>query len=247
MTRQYVMTRSSYGPEWTLAQNRSRLAITRAVTARLLARQRDAADWTWIVLMDGRDPLITERMAVFADAAPRFEPIIWTPGEDAEGAPWDKHRDGATRSQRVAATAYKHPAWLQLTPRDEPALQTRLDDDDGLAVDYLARVRDASRRLTARTALMLPVGYRVWDGRQTSVRHDTNAMHTLFTPAGDETTVYSYGHRLVGRGQPVVTVDERPAWLWVRHENTISGWRRADYPITRAVKRLFPIDWRALS
>ena len=71
------MTRSAYGPAWSLEANRRRLAVTRAVTARLMGLQADR-DWTWIVLLDERDRLLEERMAVFAAAAPAFVPILWT-------------------------------------------------------------------------------------------------------------------------------------------------------------------------
>jgi hypothetical protein len=245
--KHYVMTRSSYGPEWSLEANRRRLDITRGITARLMRRQK-VRDWTWIALLDSRDPLIHERMEVVREAAPHFEPIIWTPGDEVAGALWDKHAAKNNRRQKVAATAYRHPGWLQLTPRDEPILQTRVDDDDGLAVDYMRRVRAATDALSdgRRVAIMLPIGYRVWDGRYSVVQHDTNAMHTLFTPAGDETTVYSYGHRLVARKQPIVIVDRRPGWLWVRHPDTISGWRKADAPITLSLRLRFPIDWSVL-
>lgn len=244
--RHFILTRASYGPEWSVEANRRRLRITEAVTARLLAQQRGGFRWSWIVLLDGRDPLLTERVRVFGDAAPELLPVIWEPDE-VSGAPWDKHAEQNDRSQAVAATAYRHPGWLQYTPRDRPILQTRLDDDDGLAIDYLRRVQRAAEGLSERTALMLPRGVRVWDGRQTWVRHDTNAMHTLFTPAGDETTVYSYGHRLVARHQPVKIVDERPAWIWVRHPDTISGWKRADRKIQPETRRLFPVDWRVIA
>jgi hypothetical protein len=243
--KHYVMTRASYGPEWTDAANRARLRITAGVTARTLRLQRGVGEWAWIVLVDGRDPLLAERLRVFGDATPELLPIIWEPADDLTHAPWDRKPIG-TRSAAVAAAAYRHPAWLQYTPRDEAVLQTRLDDDDGLARDYFRRVRAATAGLTERTALMFPVGVRVWDGREAAVRHDTNAMHSLWTPAGDETTIYSYGHRLVEKGQPVVTVDQQPGWLWVRHANTLSGWKKADRPLSARTKRLFPIDWGVL-
>jgi len=243
--KHYVMTRSSYGPEWSRAANERRLMLTRAVTAALLKAQRGTPDWTWIVLLDSRDPLLEARMRVFREAAPHFEPITWEP-TDVRAAEWDKHGSTATLPQRVAATAYRHPGWLELTPRDQAVLQTRLDDDDGLTTDHFKRLLAATRGLAERTALMFPTGVRVWDGRQSFVRHDTNAMHSLWTPPGDETTIYSYGHRLVGRGQPVKVVDDEPAWLWVRHAHTISGWKKADFKITDGTRRMFPIDWAAI-
>jgi hypothetical protein len=242
------MTRASYGPEWSLEANRRRLQITEGITARLLANQT-TADFSWVILLDERDPLAPERIAVASEAIgpSRVIPLLWTP-KNAAAAPWDKRGDRTTQAQKVAATAYRFPGWRESTgPRDDQILMTRLDDDDGLAVDALARVQRASLRVSERTALMLPLGIRVWRGHYTLVKHETNAMHTLSVPPGDATTVYDYGHRLVGRGQPVVTVDSKVGWLWSRHRDTISGWKSADQPLTDKVRQMFPVDWDLLS
>jgi hypothetical protein len=242
--RHLVLTRSAYGPGWSLEANYRRLAITEGVTARLMARQTNR-DWTWVVLVNSRDPFLAKRLDVFRRAAPALTPIYWEPGELA-GAPWDPNAERTTLVQKVAATAYRAPWAEALGDRGELILQTRLDDDDGLALDALERTRAAARRRRDRTVLMQPVGYRVWRGRCSKVRHDTNAMHSLLTPAGDELGIYDYGHRRVAAVAPVVTVDEEPAWLWARHQDTISGWRLADRPITPALRRLYPIDWTLL-
>jgi len=213
----------------------------------MLRRQKGAGDWSWIVLLDARDTLLHDRLEVLRAATPNLLPIIWTPADDLSAAPWDRRGDAGThRRDKVAAAAYRHPAWLQYTPRTEAVLQTRLDDDDALAPDYFRRVRRAAEGLTERTALMLPNGLRVWDGREQLVRHDTNAMHSLFTPPGDGTTIYSYGHRQVRRHFPTVDVDQRVGWLWVRHPNTLSGWKKAERPISMGTRLMFPIDWEAL-
>lgn len=239
------MTRSSYGPEWDIEANRRRLEITRAVTSELLAKQT-CDDFTWVVLMDRRDELLKEREALVRDTVPSTVLCYWTP-DDVSPAPWDRAKRH-TYSQMVAATAYKSHAWgLAVGERDDQILMTRLDDDDGLAVDAIERFQLAARGLERRTALMMPIGIRVWDGKFSWVRHTTNAMHTLSTPPGDETTVYDYGHRLVERGQPVVNVDNSIGWLWVRHPDTISGWKKADKPITATLRKLFPIDWSAIA
>ena len=93
---------------------------------------------------------------------------------------------------------------------------------------------------------MQPNGFRVWDGRYSRVTHTTNAMHSLLTPNGDPTTVYDYGHRKVHMTQRVLTVDNHRDWLWVRHQDTISGYKEADRPINEALKAIFPVDWSLL-
>jgi hypothetical protein len=239
--RHCVLTRSAYGPEWDLAANRRRLAITRAVTARLMAQQT-VRSWTWIVLLDERDPLLKERRELYETSAPHFVPLTWRP----PGARSITTFGISARRERIAAADYRAP-WRSLVgPADEQVLMTRLDDDDGLAPDAIARYQADAVGLEARTILMLPAGIRVWRGRSSSVRHERNAMHTLSTPAGDELSVYDYGHTKVRDVAQVRLVDERPGWLWVRHRDTISGWRRADVPISAEVRAAFPVDWPSL-
>lgn len=242
--RHFVLTRAAYGPAWDLRANRRRLDVTQAVTARLMTAQTDR-DWTWVVLLDARDPLGSERRAVFADAAPASTFIEWTPPAHPKGASWDRHADENTTVQRIAAEAYRAP-WREVIGTGEPLMMTRLDDDDGLAPDALARYRAASAKVTKRTILMLPAGVRVWKDRYSDVRHERNAMHCLVTPAGDDLCVYDYGHAKCQKAAPIVMVDQRWGWLWVRHRDTISGWKRADKRIDPAVRLAFPVDWRAL-
>ena len=236
--RQYVLTRSAFGLGWDPAASRRRLEITRAVTARLMTRQT-VTDWSWVVLLDSRDPYLDLRYAVYRDSAPNFLPIVWAPPEERRSS-----RD-ARILQRIAAADYKAP-WRSVIPSDEPAIMTRLDDDDGLAPDALARYAAAAEGLTVPTALMLPQGIRVWRGRYIEVRHEQNAMHALVTPAGSTMCVYDYGHTKLRSHVPVKMLDNAPGWLWVRHVDTISGWRRAEKPITAEVRAMFPADWAAL-
>lgn len=241
--RHYVLTRSAYGPAWSLDANRRRLSVTRAVTARLMAEQTDR-DWTWIVLLDSRDALLDERLALYSKTAPAFVPMLWTPPSDPQPARWDRHGDETNNVQRIAAEAYRAP-WRE-SMDDGPAMMVRLDDDDGLAPDAIARYRAAAAFVRERTILMLPTGIRVWRGRYSAVRHERNAMHALVVPAGDPKCVYDYGHAKCHKAAPIVMVDQSWGWIWVRHQDTISGWKRAERRLTPQVVAAFPIDWKAM-
>lgn len=223
--RLYVLTRSAYGPDWTLEANRRRLAVTTAVTVASLRAQTDR-DWEWHVLLHANDPLRDERIALYESAGVPVQ-FLYT---DARGTPQD-----------VAMAGYKVP-WRKAIPRGLAAMM-RLDDDDGLAGDALARLRPLAERARARMALIFPVGVRIWAGRYTPVRHASNAMQTLVTPIGDAATVYDYLHRKVRSHAIVRFVDRKPGWLWYRHPDTISGWRAAMSPVDDFVRSQFPIDW----
>lgn len=261
--RHYVLTRSAYGPEWSPQANRRRLAVTRAVTARLMAKQT-VREWTWLVVVHPDDPNLEARLEVFRESGVPVIPIEWNPPV-VEQAPWATSSVYSSEVQKVAATAYRAPWRSVMEPGD--VLQTRIDDDDCFAPDALERFQRAAAGLTERRVLMLPEGFRVFAGRYVRVFQANNAMHSLFTPAGDDLCVYDYGHThtaLPGHqdlrpGQrprpprvhpqapaPVTFVDQRPAWLWVRHRDTISGHQKAWLPITKELRTAFPIDWSAL-
>ncbi len=246
--RQYVLTRSAFPPAlWSLADNRARLAVTRAVTAPLMAAQT-LRDWTWIVLLDPRDPLLAERVATYEAAAPTFCPLLWT-------AP-DERRDRRPR-QALAADAYHGAPWRSLVgPADDTVLLTRIDDDDGFAPDALGWIREAAEGIAERTILVLPSGVWLSRGAYVDVIHRRNAWQTLVTPPGDEGCVYGYPH--TKPIAPVRMLERRWGWVWVRHEASISGrsfprgymapgWRGNPRPIPREVRQAFPLDWPALA
>jgi hypothetical protein len=242
--RHYVFTRSAYGPEWSREAIRRRLDVTRAVTVEMMARQ--TVDWTWVILVDPRDPLRFERIETFRAAEVEVIVMDWQRPPVLARAPWDRRPPRAHKFEQIAATAYGAPWRTQTGEPDDTVLMTRLDDDDALTATTLARVQARAAGLTARTVLMHPVGYRVFNRRCSLVRHESNAMQTLVTPPGDTASVYDYGHTVARRFAPVVVVDEQPAWLWARHRDTISGWKLADKPFSADLERLFPVDWSVL-
>lgn len=228
--RQYVLTRSAYGPAWTYEANRRRLAITTGITVAAMAAQDPG--WTWLVVMDRADPLRDDRRRAFlsANVPVRFLDI------DSE----------ATDRSSAAVEAYRAPWGELIGDRDEQIAMTRLDDDDALAPWVMARIRDALPKTVRRTVLVMPHGIRVWNGRCTPVRHESNAMQTLVTPPGDTLHVYDYGHRMARTVAPIRRLDTRIAWLWARHEDTISGWHSSESPIPSSIRAMFPVDWSLL-
>lgn len=224
--RHFICIRSAYGPAWSLEANRRRLALTEGVTLRSLRSQTERS-FTLVVLLHAADPLRQERMRAFAQFPATF---LWT---DDDRAPAD-----------VAFGAYRADWAAAIGPRDEAVVMTRLDDDDAFAPWAMALVSEEARKVRARTALVFPLGIRVWQGGYSLVRHVSNAMHTLVTPPGEGMTVYDYGHRKVRKIAPVRLIGRRPAWLWARHPDTISGWRISSMALDDYARRQFDVDWR---
>ena len=243
--------RSAYDPSlWSRAASQARLDVTRHVTARSLGSQT-TDDFTVALLLDPDDPLCASREEVWRAAVgkERLRPLYWK-SVIGDFAPWDTRR---TREQptgslamknRVAAMAYRY-AWsdaLQLV--SGATLMTRLDDDDALARDTLQRVRRAVNPRLGRHALIHPNGFRVWRGQYDRVVHRVNAMHSLYAPDGDDICIYDYGHTKVRQKiSRIVEPDRRAAWLWVRHPDTISGWRKSTRPVNAQLRRLFDVEW----
>lgn len=230
MTEHYLLTRAAYHPRrWTRDANLRRLRLFRAVTVPSLAAQT-FRDWTWVLAVSPEDECLEERLPAAAEAGVGIRVVSV---ESAE-----------VRS--AAAVAAYQAAWADAFEPDDAGgrLTTRLDDDDAFARDAFERFQSAAVGLVEATSLQLPQGFRVWGGRYTRVRHESNAMASLWTPPGDERTVYSYLHRQIAQRVPVVFVDSRPGWLWVRHPDTLSGWKRATRPVTGDLRRLFDfVDW----
>lgn len=123
-----------------------------------------------------------------------------------------------------------------------PVLTTRIDDDDAFAPDAFVRLRLAVEGLTETRVLMFPFGFRTYQGRYDYIRHLKNAWASVYA-VGDQLHAKSVQHQRIRALAPVIDVDTRPAWLWVRHPDTNSGFHRAANYLTGRVRRTFPIDW----
>ena len=125
-----------------------------------------------------------------------------------------------------------------------PVLTTRIDDDDAFARDAFRRLRD--RVTDTRTVWMFPRGYRINDGQQEPILHRRNAWASLYAPQGQRIHIRQVAHPQVQRLAPVRTIDTDPAWLWVRHQDAKTAFRRAIEPITEDVRRRYAVDWAYL-
>ena len=237
--RHYILTRSVYGPDWPIAANRRRLNLLRGITAASLKAQTERR-FEWIVLLHPDDELHDERIAACETAG---VPVTFR---------YFKPERMASRA-RIAAQAYKFCAWaVLLYGEKEVKLTTRLDDDDALTPCAVRRIQEASWDLKPpiplRRALILPNGFRVWDGRYEAVTHNRNAWATLLAPPGDDAVIYDFNHKRIAEHVEVHMVDEEgPAWLWVRHEDTLSDHRKAEHPIDDELRAEFPgLEWSLL-
>lgn len=172
-------------------------------------------DWTWLAYVNPGDPLLDERLDAFRSAGHPVVPLFeWKPETVID---WSG-----------------------------PVLTTRIDDDDAFSRDAFARLYRtiAKRPPRARQAYVFPNGYRVNEGRYIPVTNRKNAWVSLYAPEGDRIHVRAVQHRRVWTLAPVGFIGPRPAFLWVRHPDTLTPFRGTRDPITPDIVAQFDIDWR---
>lgn len=111
-------------------------------------------------------------------------------------------------------------------------ITTNLDNDDGLAADFVARLQRAEvtagprvgdRDGGGRTALYCPQGLVLAGGRAYLHTDEHNAFCSVREPWLGARTCWTDWHNLLHRQMPVVLVDGGPAWLQVVHGSNVSN------------------------
>ncbi|MET0715162.1 MAG: glycosyltransferase [Mycetocola sp.] len=122
---------------------------------------------------------------------------------------------------------------------DGTLLTTNLDNDDGVAVDFLERLQ-AAVTFEDRRALYVTNGIiKGPDG--VYVRHDPeNAFCSVAEPWSDPRTSWDDWHIMLGRSMPVVEIDGAPGWLQVVHGENVSNRVRGRLVSPTAWSALFP-------
>jgi hypothetical protein len=173
----------------------------------------------WVIYFDDQTPAeFRERI----EALRRIQPFTpyYTANFPAEGWP---------RSLRE--TFPDRPEWI---------LTTRVDNDDGLAVDYVARAQEALRDgPAARGALNFRNGLILRAGRVYAHAHPCNAFFSWFErDDADMRTALSIQHMHLAEAGPIRQIDGPPAWLQVVHEVNVSNkvrGRRVDPAVARGL------------
>jgi hypothetical protein len=193
-----------------------RLELFEAFCLPSLAAQR--APFTWLVFFDSETPEeLRPRIAAYRETVPSFVPVF------VEGELTDERIAGFV-AERLAPERARH----------EYLITTRLDTDDAIATDFLARVQRAFRPRELEF-LNFPLGYQWADGRFYYHLDPSNPFLSLVERLGEEDgrTIYCAPHDRLGRR--VRQLAAPPVWLQVVHgenlRNRVVGIRR---PLGRA-------------
>jgi len=192
-------------------------------------RSQTEQDFKWLVLFaDDTPAAIRERIAGYSADWPNFVPVYLARGVGQVG--------------RRAVAPY-------LDESPQTLMTTRLDNDDGLARDYIAKVR-RYEGTQERLVLQFPTGYLWQRDRIYLDRQEHNAFTTLIEPlpagnASEFVTIYKGSHSDIAKLGRVIDVDDEPSWLQVIHGGNLENYLRGSRQRIDRLQRYFAVDMPA--
>jgi len=189
-------------------------------------RSQTEQDFKWLVLFADETPApVKARVAAYGADWANFVPVYLPRGTGSVGP--------------LVVGPY-------LDGSPQTLVTTRLDNDDGLARDYIAKVRRHTVG-NERLVLQFPMGY-VWhDERIYLDRQEHNAFTTLVEPlpqgnAGVFNTIYKGSHSDIERLGRVINVDEQPSWLQVIHGSNVENYVRGSRQRIERLQQHFAVE-----
>jgi hypothetical protein len=101
-------------------------------------------------------------------------------------------------------------------------ITTNLDNDDGLATDFIERIQMAGRK-GEKTALYIVEGLIKSENRLYTFKDPRNAFCSVRETWESPITCWSNWHNLLGENLPVIEIGGKPAWLQVVHGRNVSN------------------------
>jgi N-acetylglucosaminyl-diphospho-decaprenol L-rhamnosyltransferase len=180
-------------------------------------RAQSRRNFSWLIYFDPDSPRwLVKRMA------PYVEEGLFIPIERSAVSPDDVVND-------IRQHVGQHSTRL---------ITTNIDNDDGLAADFIERVQEANTS-GARSAVYVVNGL-ILAPQGTYLRRDRrNAFCSVSESWSTPVTCWSDWHNLLGNSMPVVEVGGRPAWLQVVHGGNVSNRVRGRLVDPRRHRRAF--------
>lgn len=175
-------------------------------------------DFIWLVFFDSQTPDDFKRKIDTYRSHPCFTPVY----VDS----WD---------ERVLPNAVAP----LVKPEHRSLLTTRLDNDDGLSVDHMERLR-ASCREGDSTFLNFTEGTVLHGGRLYRHIHRSNAFLSRIEPIEGFQSVWAEQHQKVIERFPVRQISGPTAWLQVIHDTNVSNKVRGELTAPSTVMKSFP-------
>lgn len=181
-------------------------------------RAQTSTKFSWIVYLDPMSPQWLKARVESLSADGTFTPV---------------YRESVSRSDLVADISALG------TTIPEELITTNLDNDDGLAVDFVERLQGATTS-GSRAAVYLTTGI-IRSRTGLYLRTDPlNAFCSVREPWDGAVTCWSDWHNMLGRSMPVVQAAGEPAWLQVVHGANVSNRTRGRLVAATPYQHLFP-------
>ncbi|MGW8281548.1 glycosyltransferase (plasmid) [Sphingomonas aurantiaca] len=193
------------------------------------ARHRVRASW-----LEERFDLF-ERYCLPTMAAQTEQDFAWLIYFDDQTPDWARARIERARGVRDFHPCYTAlfdaDGWARTTlhvvddDRRDVLLTSNLDNDDGLAGDYVARVQAAARAAWTgrRIALNVTEGFVMQGNALYRHRHRFNAFSNLLESHEAPKVVHAYSHMEIADHMPMVQVGGGGGWLQVVHNDNVSN------------------------
>ncbi|MBM2577153.1 hypothetical protein JQC91_12665 [Jannaschia sp. Os4] len=187
---------------WAPERMEARLRTLEHVCLRTLAEQTDGGFRTLIVTGDALPEPWRSRLHALVASVDGAE-VVHHPPENPRDA-----------MERIVAA--------RVDPDGPPVVQFRQDDDDGVGLRFVERVRRTAGQCRAlhaqhgRLCIDFPVGYAYAPGPlrvHRTFRHHLGVAHALMLAPSIRRTAVHFPHHRVGHLMPTVTLPDAPMWL----------------------------------
>lgn len=209
-------------------------------------------------LVRAREGWLRERMDLFESfcapsvAAQLGRPVSWIVYLDPESPQWllDRMAPYADRGllhpvlrESVGVPELREDVARVVPDPGDKLLTTNLDNDDGIAVDFCARLSSVVSA-DPRVAIYVPEGLVLTDDGLFRLRDRHNAFCSVLETWDDPVTSWSEYHNELHRVMPVIELDGPPGWLQVVHGGNVSNRKRGRLVSPAAHREAFavPLD-----
>lgn len=110
-----------------------------------------------------------------------------------------------------------------LGPDQNRVLTTRLDNDDALACNFVARLHKACDFQISGTALNFPHGFAWRDGWVYAAQDESGPFASALESRADFQTIWVRPHALLREAFRLVQLDDAPAWVQVIHGDNVTN------------------------
>jgi len=211
MSNHFFVIRSVYSSSYPLDANKNRLDLTHRYCATSLSYQSNK-NFKVAVLVSEDDPLLEERQQVFRSVG---VPVLFLSLSKLEEVP--DHRQHNTCDVLIPELAKRK------LPFDFPTLQTRLDDDDVIAVDFVERLQSTELQC-GKSWLSFPLVlmFTPETSRLSYYRIPQNQFLTRVCGSGQDSHVYSQSHPSVPLTD-IHQIDKSMSVMGIYHRNNASS------------------------